>query len=160
MQGALPWKTILVPFDFSASAEHALSIALAEAELQRASVLLLHVVELIPQFGPDTTMVLPEGASTPIGVHHYARQRAEADLREVVARLAASGGPPGPPIETFVREGVPVHEILDFARQEGADLIVIGTHGRTGLRRLVAGSVAERVVRASPVPVLTIRHPD
>lgn len=162
MRGAMPWKTILVPYDFSASAEHALAIAVAEARHHRAAVLVLHVVELMPLFGPDTTLVLPEGAATPLGVHQYARQRANADLRDAVARQRA-GDAPGLPelsIEIFVREGAPVHEILDFARQEDADVIVMGTHGRTGLRRLVAGSVAERLVRTSPVPVLTIRHPD
>lgn len=154
MQGALSWKTILVPHDFSDGADHAATIALAEARTHGASVLLLHIVELMPHFGPETRLILPEGAQTPIGIHHYARSRAEADLRQVAARLAGDIA-----IETFVREGNPIEEIADFARQKSVDLIVMGTHGRTGLRRVVVGSVAERMVRTSQVPVLTTRHP-
>ena len=60
----------------------------------------------------------------------------------------------------MVREGAPADEIDEVARDRAADVIVMGTHGRTGLRRLVAGSTAERVVRTSQVPVMTIRHPD
>ena len=59
-----------------------------------------------------------------------------------------------------MRIGAPVEEINRAIEHEHADLVVMGTHGRTGFRHLVAGSVAERVVRSSKVPVLTIRHPE
>jgi len=61
------------------------------------------------------------------------------------------------PLETTTVEGSPAREIVDHAASIGADLVVMGTHGRSGVDRLLLGSVAERVVRSSPVPVLTVR---
>jgi nucleotide-binding universal stress UspA family protein len=147
------WSTILVPYDFSAGADHAVAIAIDEARVHGARVMLLHVVELSPHYGPETTRILPEGAQTPVGLHQYARSRAEADLRSTAAAL-----PRDVSITTYVREGAPADEILVFAREQAVHAIVMGTHGRTGLRHLLVGSVAERVVRTSTVPVLTTRH--
>lgn len=151
----MSWRTILVPYDFSAGADQAAAIAVEEARLHGARVLLLHVVELTPHFGPETTLILPEGGHTPIGIHHYARTRASTDLHAVAAQL-----PAGIVVTAAVREGAPAEEIVAFAREQAADVIVMGTHGRTGLRHLLAGSVAERVVRTSPVPVMTTRNPE
>jgi len=81
---------------------------------------------------------------------------AEQHLDDLAARLTKDGAS----VKTFVRVGNPVDEILRFVDEEKADLVVMGTHGRGGIRHLIAGSVAERVVRASKVPVLTVRHPD
>lgn len=128
---------------------------MTEARVHGAGVLLLHVVELVPQFGPDTTLIQPEDGDTPIGVHAYFRRRAEADLAQVARELA---GPVA--IRWIVREGSPADEILAVAREQPIDVIAMGTHGRTGLRHVFAGSVAERVVRESPVPVFTTRQPD
>jgi nucleotide-binding universal stress UspA family protein len=150
----MQWNTILVPYDFSTGADHALSIAIDEARLHGAQIALLHVVELTPHYGPETTLILPEGEQTPIGIHRYARSRAEAGLRELVARVGGDVA-----ISSFVREGAPTDEIVTFIREHAVDVVVMGTHGRTGFRHLVAGSVAERVVRTSEVPVLTTRHP-
>jgi nucleotide-binding universal stress UspA family protein len=61
------------------------------------------------------------------------------------------------PVESEVREGAPAKEILGYAEEENCDIVVMGTHGRTGVDRLLLGSVAERIVRSSTVPVLTIR---
>lgn len=61
------------------------------------------------------------------------------------------------PVETAVVEGVPRSEILAYVEDEGSDLVVMGTHGRTGLDHYLIGSVAEKVVRRSPVPVVTVR---
>ena len=63
-------------------------------------------------------------------------------------------------VKRTVRYGHPVEEICEFSRKHAIDLIVMGTHGRTGFRRLLLGSVAERVLRSSPCPVLVVRHPD
>jgi nucleotide-binding universal stress UspA family protein len=89
-------------------------------------------------------------------MRHFAVSGAEAHLRDLAARLERDGVS----AEVFVRVGKPADEILACAAEHGADIIVMGTHGRTGIRHLLAGSVAERVVRASAVPVLTTRHPD
>jgi nucleotide-binding universal stress UspA family protein len=66
----------------------------------------------------------------------------------------------GDDTETALTEGPPSREIVDYAEEEGCDLIVMGTHGRGGLNRLLLGSVAERVVRSAPMPVMTVRVGD
>lgn len=161
MPVSLTWKTILVPHDFSASANHAAALARDQARLHGGKLLLLHVVELPPHFGPDSTLVMPPGHTTPIGVRHYAEEIASKHVHDLARRLEIDGVEVTP----LVRIGSPVEEInLLVTEQQAAgtpiEVIVMGTHGRTGLRHFVAGSVAERVVRTSTVPVLTIRHSD
>jgi nucleotide-binding universal stress UspA family protein len=149
------WRNILVPHDFSSSANHAAAIARDQAKLHGGKLLLLHVCDLPLDLGPDTTVIL-EKDSEPITMRRHVMSSAEAHLRDLSARLDRDGVT----AEVFVRIGRPADEILTFAAEHGADVIVMGTHGRTGIRHLLAGSVAERVVRSSVVPVLTIRHPD
>lgn len=151
----MTWKTILVPHDFSASANHAAAIARDEAKLHGGTLVLLHVIDLPHQFGPDAVIVPPE-TGAPISVKQYAIDSAEAHLQDIADRLARDGVT----ARGVVVIGAPVDEINRAVERERADLIVMGTHGRTGFRHLVAGSVAERVVRSSNVPVLTIRHPE
>lgn len=151
----MAWKTILVPHDFSASANHATAIARDEAKLHGAKIVLLHVIELPYQLGPEAVIV-PEDTGAPISIKQYAIQSAEAHLQDICNRLAKDGAT----AEGVVRVGVPVDEINRVTDELHADLVVMGTHGRTGVRHLVAGSVAERVVRSASVPVLTIRHRD
>ena len=151
----MPWKTILVPHDFSASANHATAIARDEARVHGGSLVLLHVIDLPYQLGPDAVIV-PEETGAPISVKQYAISSAEAHLHDIAARLAKDGVT----ARGAVVLGSPVDEINRAVERERADLVVMGTHGRTGFRHLVAGSVAERVVRSSKVPFLTIRHPE
>jgi nucleotide-binding universal stress UspA family protein len=150
---AMPWKTILVPHDFSASANHATAIARDEAKAHGGTLVLLHVIDLPYQVGPDSVIV-PEDTGTPISLKQYALQSAEAHLQDIADRLAKDGVT----ATGVVVLGTPVDEINRAADDQHADLVVMGTHGRTGFRHFVAGSVAERVVRSSKVPVLTIRH--
>ncbi len=152
----MTWKTILVPHDFSESAEHATEIARHQARVHGARVVLLHVVELMPHFGHETLMMTLPGTTTQISVLRYHTQAAQAELDSIVTRLGADGIE----LSTAVRSGVPIDEIRAYATTEPIDLIVMGTHGRSGIRRMLVGSVAEKLVRSSPVPVLTIRHPD
>ena len=146
------WKTILVPHDFSSSANHAAAIARDEAKVHGAQVMLLHVIDLPGQLKPDTVIV-PDPTGAPINIKDYAVAQAEDHLKDLSARLAKDGVTP----QTFIRVGKPDDEIVRFALENGVDLIVMGTHGRTGLAHMLVGSVAERVVRSSTVPVLTIR---
>ena len=81
---------------------------------------------------------------------------AEAHVKDIAQRLARDNVQ----ATTIVRFGNPVEEILKVSDEHAVDLVVMGTHGRTGLAHMLVGSVAERVVRTSKVPVLTIRHPD
>ncbi len=150
------WRKILVPHDFSSSANQAAALARDEAKLHDGRLVLLHVVELPPHFGPDSTLILPEGSQTPIGMREYAVQSATRHLASLAERLAADGVP----VESIVRVGSPVEEITQLVDEQHITSIVMGTHGRTGFSRLMAGSVTERVVRTSAVPVMTIRHPE
>ena len=149
------WKTILVPHDFSSSANHAAAIARDEAKAHGSKLLLLHVIQLPSQFQADAAIV-PEGTGAPISLREFAVKQAEAHLEDLSARLAKDGVT----AQTFLRIGNPVDEILTFVVENGVDLIVMGTHGRSGVAKMLAGSVTERIVRAADVPVLTTRHPE
>ncbi len=148
------WKRILVPHDFSSCANHAAALARDEAKAHGGEILLLHVIDLPPAFGPNTPVLMTPG-EPPIGIRDYVLVGATEHVRDLAARLEADGVT----VTTFIRVGHAVDEILQLAREHEADSIVMGTHGRSGIRHLLAGSVAERVVRASPIPVLTTRHP-
>jgi nucleotide-binding universal stress UspA family protein len=148
------WKTLLVPHDFSASANHAAATARDEAKLHGARLLLLHVIDLPTSLNANSVIV-PEPNGVPINLRDYAVQSAEAHLQDIVERIGKDGVTATP----FIRIGNPVDEINQFVDEEKVSLIVMGTHGRTGLQHLLVGSVAERVVRTATCPVLTIRHP-
>ncbi len=148
----MSWKTILVPHDFSSAANHAAAIARDEAKLHGGTLVLLHVIELPHQMGD--AMVVGDGSATPISMREYATTRAQAHLEDIIARLGKDGVTATP----LLKVGVAVDEINQAVEDHKIDLVVMGTHGRTGLRHLVAGSITERVVRSCRVPVLTIRH--
>jgi nucleotide-binding universal stress UspA family protein len=162
------WKTILVPHDFSSSANHALAIARDEAKAHGARLLMLHVIEMpllppttviVPESadsvvgGVSNSAVVPEGNRGPISVKDWAIQEAERHLADLTARINKDGVT----VQAFVRVGKPEDEIIKFATEHGVDLITMGTAGRTGLAHLLIGSVAERVVRMATCAVLTIR---
>jgi nucleotide-binding universal stress UspA family protein len=151
----MPWRTILVPHDFSSSANHAAAMARDAAKQLGARLVLLHVAEVPPSIGMETAVV-PEPNAAPISLREYATTSASERLSDLASRLEKDGVV----VSTQVAVGRPVDEILRVAGDEKADLIVMGTHGRTGLKHLVTGSVTERVVRTSTVPVLTVRVPD
>jgi nucleotide-binding universal stress UspA family protein len=140
-------KTILVPTDFSPHADAALDYAVELAAKLDATVHVLNVV-LIPTLG------VPElgAAMTATMIDQVARENQAALERLVAARRTwAKLAPP------LLRTGDARETILHVVEEIGADLVVMATHGRRGLARALLGSVAESVVRTSPVPVLTIR---
>ena len=135
---------ILVPIDFSDSSDAALKYATLLARDAQASVLLLHVQEPPPAYG-GAEMFFDTG---------------EADTSEAIERLeGVKLSDPQIACQRRVLSGPPATLILELAKAEHIDLIVMGTHGRTGLLRLVMGSVAEEVVRKATCPVLTIKQP-
>lgn len=140
----LPIHTILHPTDFSDRSEFAFRLACTFARDCGARLILLHVA-------PVPVLVYGEGVVPPQPEDY--REQLEEELHRLV--------PPDPsiPVEHRFREGDPVAEILAEAEESSADLIVMGTHGRTGLGRLLMGSVAEQVVRRASCPVLTVRTP-
>jgi nucleotide-binding universal stress UspA family protein len=137
------FKHILIPTDFGDAAEHALDVGIELATRYEAKLTLLHVYQL---FVP---MPYTEAVSYPF---QEVEKRAQKVLDENVARAAKRYAR----CEGVLRPGTAADEIVTLARELGADLIVMGTHGRRGVSRALIGSVAERVVRTSPVPVLTL----
>jgi nucleotide-binding universal stress UspA family protein len=149
------WKTLLVPHDFSPCADRALALAGDLARQHGASVVLVHITHLPPGLMADAMMSDRETGQL-VRVDAYARATATARLEEVAGPYRAAG------LEISVRAvvGDVADEILELVAEVGADLIVMGTHGRTGLRHMLLGSMAEKVVRQATVPVLTVREPD
>jgi len=144
---------VLVPIDFSPSARAALEYATFLAGKFGAELHVLHVWEPPGYVGPDTLALLPVAAGQP----GWDQTRTEV-RREVEHFLTKSATRP-PHLDVRVEAGEPSDTILQIAKEGGADLIVMGTHGRTGLSRLLIGSVAEAVLRRSTCPVLTLRVP-
>jgi len=149
------WKTILVPHDFSSSANHACAVARDEAKTHGARVILVHVIDLPYQMAPESSLIASPNEE-PVSMKSYAEAGAMKHLDDIAARLAKDGVSP----QKFIRFGRPHDEITKLAEEANCDLIIMGTHGRTGLAHLLVGSVAERVVRTSKVPVLTVPMPD
>ena len=136
---------ILVPTDFSPTAQAALDLAVELARDSHALLTLVHAVEL-PVYSYDTLLAAPMDLYAPV------RQAAQETLSKMLGEVQKQV----PGAASILRPGRATDEIIDAVRTTGADLVVIGTHGRTGLTHLLLGSVAEKVVRASPVPVLTV----
>ncbi len=145
-------NNILCPYDFSECSKHALKFAIEFATAYKAKLHLLHVFDIRvydygePIFGIS---VLPQDAIGTIKT-----ELANSIPEKVKNELSASGG-----LETIAVPGVPFYEIIKFAKENEIDLIVIGTHGRTGIAHILLGSVAEKVVRKASCPVLTVRYP-
>ena len=142
-------RRILHATDFSPASRAALARALELARAQGAELLICHVMSpFVPMMG--------EGYLAPKMYEEIAasvRQAAQRQLDALVARARRSGAR----VRGLLVEGTPFEQITRVARRQKADLVVVGTHGRSGLGRLFLGSVAERVVTTSTVPVLTVR---
>jgi nucleotide-binding universal stress UspA family protein len=140
---------VLVPVDLSEYADYALAYAIELAQKCRAALTLLHVID-----------------TTPLGVAGWEAMLPPLHLQDLETRISQRMEAPlgriheaGLQGDIAIVQGVPFQKIIDAARDKGADLIVMGTHGRTGLTHVLIGSVAERVVRLAPCPVLVTRQP-
>jgi universal stress protein A len=142
-------RRILVPIDFSACSRRALLYALSFARQFGAQLLLVHVVE--PMIVPENLLMavpeLPEAGGNLLG-----------EAQERLAQLARKEIPAEVKFDTVVRVGRPYQELIEAAKAGDVDLIVIATHGYTGLKHVFLGSTAERVVRHASCPVLTVRE--
>jgi nucleotide-binding universal stress UspA family protein len=149
----MPIRRILVPVDFSEGSRAALRYAAGLAESFGATIEALHVWEPAPYITPSQLMWMSsEPASFWARVHE--------DLeRQLEAMVDAELGKTDTVVERRVLAGYVSESILRAIETSGADLVIMGTHGRTGLRHILLGSVAERVVRLSTRPVLTMRVP-
>jgi len=136
-------KEILVPIDFSRTALQALNYAVPLAKQFGARITLVHVVEL-PRLTPGIEY---------IGIDASESRLLEKKLKEVARRAL----PPGVNFDVVVQLGSGYDTIVSVARERKVDLIVITTHGYTGLKHVLMGSTAEQVVRHAPCPVLVVR---
>lgn len=139
-------KKILVPTDFSESSKKSFNYAAAFAEQFKAAILLLHVVEPYPTLPEAPLMYLDD-------LQKLAVKQAENHLKSLVESLS-----PRVPVEILVEVGQNWSTIADVARERAVDLVILSTHGRTGLAHVVLGSVAEKITRHAPCPVLVVRN--
>ncbi len=142
------FKKILLPTDFSDCSARAAQVARRTAERFGARVIVLHVLDepaaLDPMFRGEVPLDLLRGR-----MEEYAREGLQGFLAAHFQDFAD--------VETAMTTGIPYREIIRIARESGVDLIVIGTHGRTGVEHVLFGSTAEKVVRMAPCPVLSVR---
>lgn len=143
----MSFKEILVPVDFSETSLHAVRLAVKLARESGARLHLVHI-GVVPYVDAG-----PFGASVP-SILVAAHDEMAAERMHALQRLAREEIPEGMPVRHQVREGFPPEEILAEAEACKADVICIGTHGRTGMERVILGSVAERVIRGAKIPVL------
>jgi len=143
-------KKILVPIDFSDYSKSSLKYAVNYAKHFNASLILVYVVEPVI-YPPDFSM----------GQIAIPTPGLEMDIRasEELSKLAEKEIPPGVSVKKIIKTGKPFVEIIETAAEEDADLIIIATHGHSGVEHILFGSTAEKVVRKAPCPVLTLREP-
>lgn len=137
-------KTILFPSDFSHCGDEALAFATTLARDSKAKLLIVHVEEPPIAYGGESMYYGPPEPS-------------REDLQELLNKIVPSD--PNVLCEHHLLYGEPAHQVVEFANKQSVDLIVIGTHGRTGLFRVLMGSVAQSIVRHATCPVITVKHP-
>jgi nucleotide-binding universal stress UspA family protein len=141
----MPYRSILCPVDFSDHSRLALRYAVGLAGRDRAQLTVLSVNDLL----------LVEAAAAAYDAA-YVQKETESGLRDLVLSVIPGGASWAPVPRLIVKAGAPVHEIVEVARREEADLIVMGTHGLGGYRKMFFGSVAQGVLRHASVPVLAV----
>ena len=146
-------KAILVATDFGEASDAALVYGRTLARTFGATLHVVHVTEsvYITTFGAETyTAMAPE----------LQRDLDESARKQLNELLIDSDGSNPPTISAIMTSNNPAAAIVEYAKDKHVDLIITGTHGRAGVAHMVLGSVAERVVRSAPCPVLTVRHPE
>jgi nucleotide-binding universal stress UspA family protein len=142
------FNTILFATDFSESSEHAFKYALSLARKFESRLAIIHVIN---------EPVDLRGFYVPHISFDKLEEEIEQGALKMMEKFCNANADATVKCESFVVPGIPYDEIIKKAQELGADLIVVGTHGRTGLDHVLFGSTAEKVVRKSPVPVMTIR---
>jgi nucleotide-binding universal stress UspA family protein len=142
-------KRIVHPTDFSSSAEPAFDYALESAKRDGAELILVHVLEPVPPFADELYV------ARALALLEAAEESARRGLDRLLARAKAAGVT----ASDVIVQGTAADAIVGVANERDADHIVLGTHGRTAMRRLILGSVAQRVTALASCPVVTIRSP-
>jgi universal stress protein A len=148
-------QNIVVPVDFSTHSRQALEYAMRLAKLVAAKVHMVHVFHM-PVIAAAAYDIAAGAARAPADFW----SEMEAATSEKLETLSREVDTEGVEFSTRVVTDDPAHGIVELAKSLNADLIVMGTHGRTGLRHIALGSVAERTIRSAPCPVLTLRAAD
>jgi len=143
-------KTILVPTDFSSHSEKAVEFAKKLAKLTGGKIHILHCYQI------NVGGVSPYGVTVPEEYNRQMREAAVKRVEEVAEAVAADGIQ----VESHITPSYPSEAVSDLASEIGADLIVMGTRGSTGLKHVLLGSVAERTLRIAPCPVVTVKDTD
>ncbi|HYQ18079.1 MAG TPA: universal stress protein [Polyangiaceae bacterium] len=144
----MAFRSILVPVDYSTASRRALELALTlDAE---AKVTVIHAWDKPPYVG-DGVITHADGSRRSLS--ELIRENAEREMTEFLAQVAV---PPGKSYEHHLVSGDPVVAILAEANKASFDVLVVGTNGRTGMSKLLLGSVTEKLIRLSPIPVLTV----
>ncbi|MEN6616207.1 MAG: universal stress protein [Syntrophorhabdus sp.] len=141
------FKKILCPVDFSKFTPQIVAYAADLAKKYGSELHMLHVIPNLTYFTPYESFLTPENL---VAIEKNIQDEVNSDFAKLLKTMDVK-------VKTATREGTPFVEIIDYAKTEGIDLIVMGTHGRSGIEHILIGNVAEKVVRKSPCPVLTIR---
>jgi len=143
-------KKILIPIDFSDYSKAALKYSVSFAKVFNAELILIYVVEPVI-YPPDFSMGQVALPTVDLDLNTRAKEELDKLVKtEINSTLKA---------RTTVRTGKPFVEIIECAKEEDIDLIIIATHGHSGVEHILFGSTAEKVVRKAPCPVLTLREP-
>lgn len=141
------FSRILCPIDFSEVTDEIIAYAADLAGRYGSELHVLHVIPNLNYFTPYESFLTPENL---VAIEQNIGREVERDFQKVLAKLDRE-------VVKVIRTGVTFVEIIDYIKEQGIDLVVMGTHGRSGIEHILIGSVAEKVVRKSPCPVLTIR---
>jgi nucleotide-binding universal stress UspA family protein len=141
------FKKIVCPVDFSEFTDEILNYAVNIAKKYNAELHLIHIIPNLNYFTPYESFLTPENL---IAIERNIEKEVDKDFDKITKTLDMS-------VKKVVKTGVTFVEIIDYIKTEGIDLVVMGTHGRSAIEHILIGSVAEKVVRKSPCPVLTIR---
>ncbi len=144
------FKDIVVAVDFSAHSEKAVAEGISLAKTFGATLHLVHAFDI------PVPVVTPYEVAVPVGFIEQARDAARQRLETVEAKAKAEGVE----VRAHLTEAPAASAIARAAEEVGADMIVMGTRGNTGLKHVLLGSVAERTLRLAPCSVLTVKHPD
>jgi nucleotide-binding universal stress UspA family protein len=145
-------KSILLPTDFSECGNYALSYATSMARTYGASIIFVHVIEpIVPSVGYS-------GMTEPLPIADISDQLEDSAEREL-PKFAECKECAGLQVEEVIVHGEAASEIVRVAKERAVDLIVVSSHGRTGLGRILFGSTAEAIVRHAPCPVLVVKPP-
>jgi nucleotide-binding universal stress UspA family protein len=148
----IPIKKILCPTDFSEPSQEAMKIASELAFHFNSELCIVHVVSPVPM------IPFPEGIPATFDIRPY-QQELEASSRKALEELTRQMESNQVRSRFIAVQGNPAHQIIELLKEENPDLMVLATHGKTGWERLIFGSVAEKVIRLAPCPVLLIHQP-